>query len=116
MAKRILVVDDEEMILNAIKLILEDMGLAVDISSDPAAGERMALERDYDLVLVDLRMPGRSGAEVASSVLAKKPACRILVITAFPGDPLAARALEAGCVGLLKKPFEIAKILEFLGP
>jgi len=114
MGKRILVVDDEEMILNAIKLILEDMGHTVDVSSDPVAGERMALAQSYDLILVDLRMPGRNGAEVASTVLAARPESRILVITAYPGDPLAARALDAGAVGLLKKPFEIAKVLEFL--
>ncbi len=114
MGKRILVVDDEEMILNAIKLILEDMGHAVDVCSDPAAGEKMALEQSYDLILVDLRMPGKNGADVTTAVLARKPESRVLVITAYPGDPLAARALDAGAVGLLKKPFEIAKILDFL--
>jgi DNA-binding response OmpR family regulator len=102
------------MILNAIKLILEDMGHSVDVCADPFAGEKLAIEQAYDLVLVDLRMPKRNGADVAAAVLSRRPGARILVITGYPGDPLAARALEAGAVGLLKKPFEIAKILDFL--
>jgi DNA-binding NarL/FixJ family response regulator len=48
------------------------------------------------------------------AVLAKKPKARILVITAYPNDPLVERAIRAGAVGLLRKPFEIAKILDFL--
>jgi two-component system chemotaxis response regulator CheY len=112
--KRILVIDDEEMILDAIKIIFEDMGYSVATCSDPVKGTEEALANDFDLVLTDIRMPSRNGAEIVEAVLAKKPAARILVITAYPNDPLAERAIKAGAVGLLRKPFEIAKILDFL--
>jgi len=56
----------------------------------------------------------KNGAEIAEAVLSRKPEARILVITAYPNDPLVQRAITAGAVGLLKKPFEIAKILDFL--
>jgi FixJ family two-component response regulator len=56
----------------------------------------------------------KNGAEITEAILAKKPSARILVITAYPNDPLAQRAMGAGAIGLLKKPFEIAKILDFL--
>jgi len=114
MGKSILAIDDEEMILDAIKIIFEDMGYTVHTNSDPVKGTEDALANDYDLVLTDIRMPGRNGAEIVEAVLAKKPGTRILVITAYPNDPLAERAIKAGAVGLLKKPFEIAKILDFL--
>jgi CheY-like chemotaxis protein len=113
-AKSILVIDDETLILDAIKIIFEDMGYEVVISSDPLKGTDEALSRDFDLILTDIRMPGRNGAEITETVLAKKPNARILCITAYPNDPLAERAVKAGAVGLLKKPFEIAKILDFL--
>ena len=58
-------------------------------------------------------MPVRNGAEITEAILAKKPDARVLVITAYPSDPLAERAIKAGAVGLLKKPFEIGKILTF---
>jgi DNA-binding NtrC family response regulator len=114
MSKSILVIDDETMILDAIKIIFEDMGYNVHTTSDPIEGTEVAIAQDFDLILTDVRMPSRNGAEVAEAVLARKPKARILVITAYPNDPLAERAIKAGAVGLLKKPFEIAKILDFL--
>lgn len=112
--KSILVIDDETMILDAIKIIFEDMGYSVRTESDPVKGTEEAIRGGYDLVLTDIRMPGRNGAEITEAVRAARPEARILVITGFPNDPLAERALAAGAVGLLKKPFEIAKILDFL--
>ena len=114
MAKSILVIDDETMILDAIKIIFEDMGYSVQTTSDPLHGTDEAIAGNFDLILTDVRMPSRNGAEVTEAVLARKPTARILVITAYPNDPLAERAIKAGAVGLLKKPFEIAKILDFL--
>lgn len=114
MGKSILVIDDETMILDAIKIIFEDMGYSVQTTSDPVQGTEEAIKKDFDLILTDVRMPARNGAEVTEAVLAKRPKARILVITAYPNDPLAERAVKAGAVGLLKKPFEIAKILDFL--
>lgn len=102
------------MILDAIELILGDLGHEVSTFSDPLEGQNSALENDYDLILTDLRMPGLNGAEISETVLAAKPGAKILVITAYPTDHLAARAMEAGAVGLVKKPFEITKILDFI--
>ena len=112
--KKILVIDDETMILDAIKIIFEDMGYGVKVFSDAAAGLDEAVSGDYDLILVDVRMPGMNGAEVTEGIHKAKAKAKVLVITGYPNDPLAARALEAGAVGLLKKPFEIAKIIDFL--
>ena len=114
MGKKVLVIDDEKMMLDAIKTILEEMGHQVECFSRSADGEKSALENDYDLILTDLRMPEKNGAEVTESVLKEKPHAKILVITAHPNDPLAKRALDAGAKGLVKKPFDIGKILEFL--
>ena len=114
MAKSILVIDDETMILDAIKIIFEDMGISVQISADPLEGTEEAIRNDYDLILTDIRMPVKNGAEITEAIMSKKPKARVLVITAYPNDPLVQRALGAGAIGLLKKPFEIAKILEYL--
>lgn len=113
MGKRLLVIDDEENILDAIKIIMEEMGHTVDTCSKSADGEKKALENDYDLIITDLRMPGKTGADITKAVMAKKKA-RILVITAYANDALASEALQAGALGLLRKPFEISKILSFL--
>jgi DNA-binding response OmpR family regulator len=102
------------MVLEAITAILSDMGHQVDGFTDSQEGEDAALSAEYDLVLIDLRMPGKDGATVTEGILAAKPAAKVLVITGHPTDPLAKRALDAGAKGLLKKPFEIGKVLDHL--
>ncbi|MBN1834303.1 MAG: response regulator [Spirochaetales bacterium] len=112
--KRILVIDDDRTVLEAIATILEDMGHRVDGFTGSSDGEKAALSADYDLILMDLRMPGKDGAAVTESILADKPQAKVLIITGHPSDPLAKRALDAGAKGLLKKPFEIGKVLDHL--
>jgi DNA-binding NtrC family response regulator len=112
--KKILVIDDEEMILNAMKLVMEDMGYSISGYSDPLEGERAALQEDFDLIITDLRMPKKDGAAVTERVLEEKPDARILILTAHPTDPLAKKALESGALSLMKKPFDIGKILDYL--
>jgi FixJ family two-component response regulator len=114
LGKSILVIDDEEMIRESIEIIFGDMGHEVTSFSDSTAGLAKALEHPFDLVIVDVRMPGKNGAEVAEELLKNNPAARLLVITGFAADPLAVRALKAGAIGLLKKPFEMLKILDYL--
>jgi len=112
--KKILVIDDEAMIVDVMKVILEDLGHQVTGFHKSREGEKAAIENDYDLILVDVRMPEKNGAEITESILKAKPESKILIITAHPADPLAKRALDAGAKALVKKPFEIAKILDFL--
>ena len=112
---RILVIDDETYILDAMETILEDMGHEVECFNRSADGERAALENEYDLILIDIRMPERNGAEVTEGILKVKPDAKILIITGHPTDPLVKRALDSGARGILKKPFDIGKILDFLG-
>lgn len=114
MKKRILAIDDEVMILDAMKVIFEEMGYEVDVYPDSREGLAEAIRTPYDLVLVDVRMPAKNGAEVAEELLKARPDAKLLVITAYPDDPLATRALKAGAIGLVRKPFEIARILDFL--
>lgn len=112
--KRILMIDDEEAILEVVKTILEDMEFEVVTHSAAPAGLAEALANDFDLILVDIRMPDLNGAEVTERLLAAKPTARVLLVTGYPGDPIAHRALQAGAIGLMRKPFEIAKIIELL--
>jgi CheY-like chemotaxis protein len=113
-AKRILVIDDEDVILEVVRHIFEDMGHVVTTHSDPAAGIKDAIDTGYDLIMTDLRMPTLTGLEVTRRILGARPGARILVVTAFPADPLASEALAAGALALVRKPFEIAKVLDYL--
>lgn len=112
--KRILVIDDEEMILEVMKTVIEPMGYHVETLSDSTVGLRRAVDDEWDLIVVDLRMPTTNGADIVQAVLSAKPHQRVLIATGYPNDPLAGKALQTGAVALLRKPFEIAKILNFV--
>ena len=114
MKKRLLVIDDEIPILEAIQTILEDMGYEVVTYSNSLEGEKVAITEKFDLILIDMRMPNKNGAMVSQTILKQKPEANIMIITAFPGDPIVREALDAGAKGVLKKPFEIGKIIDFL--
>lgn len=114
MDKRVLVIDDEKLILDAVEIILEDFGYHVECSRNPFEGERQAIENHYDLILVDIHMPDRNGAEVTEAILKARPDAIVLILTGNPTHPLAKKALDAGAKALLKKPFEISKVLDFL--
>ena len=114
MNKRIFLLDDDELILESFSMIFTEMGFDVTTCSDSSAGTTLATGSDYDLILSDIRMPGLNGAQAIKAMKSLKPQARIFVLTAYPGDPLVLAALEAGAQGVMKKPFEIAKILDLL--
>jgi len=115
MKKKILVIDDEQMILDTISLVLEDLGYEVTVHQDTARGEDEAKKKDFDLIILDLQMPQKTGDQVTESILKSKPGASILILTGHPTEPLAQKALDAGAKSLLKKPFELEKILSYLG-
>lgn len=114
MAKKILMIDDDELIRDSMELIFSDFGVDVKTIGDGEQGVQLALEFDYDLILCDMRMPGLNGAQTVSRILQIKPTARIMVLTAFPGDPLVQKALTSGAIGVMKKPFEVAKLLDLI--
>lgn len=114
MSKKILVIDDEEIVLNMIKVIFEDMGYEVTTHQNPLNGLDEAVRNSFDLIISDLRMPEKNGAEITEKIMSVKPDARILILTAHTTDPIAKKALEAGALSLVRKPFEIGKILDFL--
>lgn len=111
---RVLVIDDERMMLEVVETILEDLGHTVTCCSSALEGLKIALEEDFDLILVDIHMPAKDGAEVIEGILARRPDATILVLTGHPNDPRVRVALDAGAKGLVRKPFDIGKVLEFL--
>ena len=97
---RILVVDDEQRILRFVVRGLHSEGLAVDSADNGADGLRMALEGGYDLVILDLLMPGMDGASVLRQLVARRPAQAVLVLSCLNATATKVRLLEAGAEGV----------------
>lgn len=103
---RILIVDDETNIRTMIRLALQHVGHETDTASDGAEGLRKFGDgAQWDLVLVDQRMPGMTGIEVQRAIRKRAPKAKLIMVTAFGTIDLAAEAIQAGAMDFLRKPF-----------
>lgn len=114
MSKTIFLLDDDELILESFTMIFQELGFTVTTCGNSTTGIGLATQNEFDLILSDIRMPGLNGAQAIRAIKSARPAARIYVLTAYPGDPIVHAALEAGALGVMKKPFEIGKILDLL--
>lgn len=108
---RILVIDDEQRILNFVHRGLEAEGMAVDPARDGAEGLRLALTNQYDLVVLDLVMPGLDGHAVLRRILEQKPSQPVLILSALNDTASKVRCLELGAEDYISKPFSLEELL-----
>jgi two-component system copper resistance phosphate regulon response regulator CusR len=108
---RVLLIDDEQRILDFVRRGLEAEGMDVDTAIDGETGLRMCLGRSYDLVILDLIMPGLDGHIVLRRILAAKPAQPILVLSALSDTASKVRSLEGGAEDYISKPFSLEELL-----
>lgn len=108
---RILVIDDEPGVLRFVERALRSAGYQVDTASNGPQGLALAGARDYDLVTLDLLLPGLGGMAVLSALLEQDPAMRVLVLSAVGDIGERVRSLDHGAVDFLGKPFAMAELL-----
>lgn len=108
---RILLVDDEPRILDFVRRGLQAEGFAVDVASLGEEGLRMAVAQSYDLVILDLVMPGLDGAGILRKLLARKPSQAVLILSALSDTSTKVTLLELGAEDYLAKPFSLEELL-----
>ena len=108
---RILVVDDEEVIRDVLQTLLEKEGCDVTTASD--AGEALTLfdAEPYDVVLLDLMLPDRSGLEVLRDVRRRDPDAVVVIVTAYSSIEGAIQAMREGAFHYIPKPFQNQEVL-----
>jgi DNA-binding response OmpR family regulator len=110
-AGTVLVIDDEERILTFVRRGLEAEGLAVAQARDGREGLRLALSRSFDLVILDLVMPGLAGPEVLRRLLEQRPSQSVLVLSALSDTASKVTCLELGAEDYVAKPFSLEELL-----
>jgi DNA-binding NtrC family response regulator len=108
---RILVVDDEVEIRESLEALLDLEGFQVDLAANAAEGERKLESRAYDLVLLDLMMPEKSGMEMLRDVRERDRHTPIFMITAYGTVEAAVQAVKLGANDYLAKPWDNEKLL-----
>src|SRR5579864_7257300 len=107
----VLVVDDESDIRESLQLLLGDGGYSVDLAQNAAEGLHKMESRGYDLVLLDLMMPDRSGMEVLQEVRQRDRETPIFMITAYGSVEAAVKALKFGANDYFSKPWDNEKLV-----
>jgi len=101
----VLVIDDERSVCLTCRRILEMEGYAVDTEQSGVAGVRRAIEGDYDLVLLDLKMPDLSGMEALEQIKGVRPDLTVIIITGYATIPTSVEAIKRGAFHYVPKPF-----------
>ncbi|MFK4266258.1 response regulator transcription factor [Streptomyces milbemycinicus] len=102
---RLLIVEDEKRLATALARGLAAEGFAVDVAHDGVSGLHMAQEQDYDLIVLDIMLPGLNGYRVCAQLRAAGDETPILMLTAKDGEYDEAEGLDTGADDYLTKPF-----------
>ncbi len=102
---KLLLVEDDKKIATSVKRGLEAEGFVVDVALDGTDGLWMATEGSYDLIVLDILLPGRNGFQICGDLREAGDWTPILMLTAKDGDLDEAEALETGADDYLTKPF-----------
>lgn len=117
MKKKVLVIDDEELLTRTFARLLEKKNYEVLLASRPEDALVMAEEEDFDLILCDIRMPGKNGVETVREIYGllqkrgKEPA-PVIFLTGFADPRLEKEAQTLHPVAYLFKPFDANELLE----
>jgi two-component system OmpR family response regulator len=108
---RVLVVEDDDRIARLVARALESDGCAVERTANGPDGLDSALAGNFDLVVLDLMLPGMDGVEVLRRIVRDRPSQRVLILSAVPEVGTRVACFEAGAVDFLSKPFAVAELI-----
>ncbi len=112
----VLIVDDEPNFRFATGIALRRAGYAITEAENAKEALRLILEvgkgQPFDLLLVDIQMPGMSGVELVSELNNRNIAVPILIVSGFADNNLMEELCTKGCIGLLQKPFDPGELIE----
>jgi DNA-binding response OmpR family regulator len=111
MPERVLVVEDEEAIADAVSYALQAEGFEVETAGDGEQALQATHSRDFDLMILDLRLPKVSGIDVCRSVRGSGDALPILMLTAKDSEEERVFGLDVGADDYVTKPFSVAELM-----
>lgn len=112
--KRILFIDDDEIVLSTFSSIMSSLNYSVTTCNESRTGLELALHTDFKLIITDLKMPELSGVDLIKRIIEKKPDSIIYLLTSFKTDDVVKSVLDSGATGIMDKPFEVSKIVTIM--
>ena len=108
---KILVIEDEKRVAEFIKKGLEEQGYFVEIAYDGFLGKKMAIDREYDLIILDIILPKIDGIEVCREIRKYRKSIPILMLTALSTTEDKITGLDSGADDYLVKPFQFRELV-----
>ena len=109
--KTILVIDDDELVCEILKTSLTDAGFSVEVTTEPDSSIKKFREKQFDAVIVDLIMPGKTGTELLETFKSINPDISVLLVTAHPAVETAQKAIQLNAFDYISKPFELRDLI-----
>ena len=107
--RKILIVEDEQKIADTLKLGLSENGYHVEVAYDGNIGLRLYEQHDFNLVVIDINLPGMNGYELCKKIRAADPKIPIIMLTALTALQDKIEGYDAGADDYIIKPFEFVK-------
>jgi DNA-binding response OmpR family regulator len=108
--KKILIIEDEFHVVNLLKRGLEEEGYEISVAMDGTSGLEMALQHTFDLLIVDIMLPGMNGIEICRNIRLQNNTLPILMLTALGSTENIVSGLDSGADDYLVKPFKFAEL------
>lgn len=112
MAEKMLIIDDEEIILKSCRKIFEAEGFEVTTTANPQEGLNLVSGKSFDVILVDWMMPGFDGMDVVEELDKRSPNSAVVMISGYPSVGRATEAMKRGAMDYLAKPFRPEEVIE----
>ena len=112
MTERMLVIDDDEVVLESCRRIFSTAGFQVSCTTSPSEGLRLIIGSFFDVILCDWKMPGFDGMNVVEELKRRSPHSAIVMISGYPTDDRVTEARERGAMDFVAKPFTPGEIVE----
>lgn len=106
----ILVADDEESLRLVLQTALEKVGYTVDTADNGREALRLTQEKNYDVAILDIRMPELNGLQAFHKIHALKPDLPVILMTAFGSSEIAVEAMKQGAFDYIPKPFNLDEV------
>ncbi len=107
---KILIVDDDDELRTNIATVLDEKGYSTDTASSGLEAIEMSSTNNYDIVLLDIMMPGMNGMDVLFTLRRQSPKTKVIIITAFASIDTTVEAMKKGACDYIAKPFQSSEL------
>ena len=111
---KILIVEDNEDLTEGVRWALEQEGFKVTAVTSGEEATSLIQSKNFDLSLIDLKLPGMDGIRVMYNLLDLDSEARVIIMTAYKVETLLAEVQNRGAIAILRKPFEVEELLKLI--